>query len=173
VPRAMLLLKAKDLAAPGVRGCVLRRFARAGIAEERLVLRGWEEATETHYAHYNHVDIAVDTYPYNGATTTCEALWMGVPVVTLKGPTHASRMGASIVAAAGLADLVTETRERYVEKCADLASDWTRLGEMRAGLRARLRASPLMDGGAFTRALEAEYRRMWRSWCAQQRAAVA
>lgn len=173
VPRAMLLLKAKDLAAPGVRACVLQRFARAGIAEEQLALRGWEEATESHYAQYNRVDIAVDTYPYNGATTTCEALWMGVPVVTLRGPTHASRMGASILAAAGLPDLVMASRERYVQKCVELAADWPHLDDMRTGLRARLRASPLMDGAAFARALEAQYRRMWQSWCAREPAAIA
>lgn len=168
VPGAVLMLKAKSLADARMRERIRQQFARLGVAAERLLLQGWEAETANHLALYNKVDIAVDTYPYNGATTTCEALWMGVPVVTLRGPTHASRMGASLLTAAGLGELIAATPERYVETCVELAADLARLEAMRVGLRARVRDSALMDEAGFTRALETEYRRMWRAWCVRQ-----
>jgi len=168
VPGARLLLKAGGLGDATTRARLLDCFTRLGIAGERLFLRGAERKIEDHLAFYNRVDIALDTFPYNGATTTCEALWMGVPVVSLKGATHASRMGASLLAAAGLESLIAVTPGEYVKKCAELASDTERLAAMRAGMRARLRASPLMDESGFARALEQQYRAMWRAWCEQQ-----
>jgi len=147
---------------------VLDRFAALGVAGGRIELQGWEPSAAGHFSAYNHVDIALDTYPYNGATTTCEALWMGVPVVTLRGATHASRMAASILAAAGLHEFITESEDAYVETCARLAEDLERLDALRAGLRGLLRESPLTDRPGFTRALELEYRRMWRAWCARR-----
>lgn len=165
VPGARLFLKAKDLSRPGIGERVLDRFADLGVASDRIELQGWEPSTVDHFSAYNRVDIALDTYPYNGATTTCEALWMGVPVVTLKGATHASRMAASILAAAGLRELITESEDAYVETCTRLAGDLEKLAALRAGLRGRLRESPLTDAPGFTRELELEYRKMWRAWC--------
>ena len=165
LPRARLLLKTKDLSMDRVCRRVRERLEAFGIDGGRVALQGWAQTAESHLSIYGQVDIALDTYPYNGATTTCEALWMGVPVVTLKGATHASRMAASILAATGLHELVADTPEKYVEICIGLASNLERLESMRAGLRERLHVSPLMDGAAFTKALESEYRSMWHSWC--------
>jgi predicted O-linked N-acetylglucosamine transferase (SPINDLY family) len=165
LPGSRLMIKAKSLADASVRERLLERFGAHGIGAERLVLRGWQVEVGGQLALYGEVDIGLDTYPYNGATTTCEALWMGVPVVTLCGRTHASRMGRSLLKAAGLGELVAETPEGYVQAVLTLAQDRERLAGLRAGLRERLRASALMDEPAHARALEAAYRHMWRQWC--------
>ena len=107
---------------------------------------------------YEGVDIALDTYPYNGTTTTCEALWMGVPVVTRAGEVHMSRVGASLLHAAGLGDLVAHDAVDYVETVVALACDQERRRELRAILRRRLEESTLLDHAGFTRKLEQVYR---------------
>ncbi len=168
VPGSHLVIKSAPLAEKAIADDVRRRFADLGLAPERLSLSGWKESLEDHLQSYRDVDIGLDSYPYNGATTTCEALWMGVPVVSLAGETHASRMGRSILHAAGLDELVAQTQDRYAEIAIGLARDPGRLEKMRSGLRERMRQSPLMDAAAFTRDLESAYRAMWRSWCAAQ-----
>jgi predicted O-linked N-acetylglucosamine transferase (SPINDLY family) len=117
-------------------------------------------------ATYRDLDIALDCFPYGGTTTTCEALWMGVPVVTMAGRPHASRVGMSILRAVGLGDLVTTTQGEYVAACARLAADRARLVELRAGLRGRVRASPLGDARGLAAAIETAYKELWRRWCA-------
>jgi predicted O-linked N-acetylglucosamine transferase (SPINDLY family) len=170
VPGSRLMIKAKSLADESVRGRLLERLAALGVGEARLILRGWQEEVGGQLALYNEVDIGLDTYPYNGATTTCEALWMGVPVVSLSGATHASRMGRSILKAAGLGEWVAETAQGYVAHAVRLAGERTQLAELRSTLRGRLRASALMDERGFTRNLEHAYRQMWRQWCGEQAA---
>ena len=118
-----------------------------------------------HLALYNRMDIGLDTFPYNGATTTCEAIWMGVPVITLAGQTHVSRLGASILSSVGLPELIAESSEDYLKKGVQLAGDPGRLRALRNNLRARMARSPLMDANGFTRSLEAAYRKMWQRWC--------
>jgi predicted O-linked N-acetylglucosamine transferase (SPINDLY family) len=113
------------------------------------------------------VDIGLDSFPYNGATTTCEALWMGVPVVSLRGCTHAGRMGASVLGAAGLGEWVARDEREYVELAVGWAGRLEELSELRAGMRERLRGSALLDEAGFVRGLEAAYRRMWEKWCAK------
>ena len=115
------------------------------------------------------LDIILDTFPYTGGTTTCHALWMGVPVVSLTGNTATSRGGASLLHAAGLDELVADTPDEYLELAAALAHDRPRLAALRAGMRDRMMASPLMDAERFTRNLEEAYRAMWVSWCGRQR----
>ena len=107
------------------------------------------------------MDVALDTFPYHGHTTTCEALWMGVPVVTLAGRTHLSRVGVSIMRRIGLDELVAATPDEYVRKALALAGDLEKLRALRAGLRQRMRASPLLDAAGFARALESAYGKMW------------
>jgi predicted O-linked N-acetylglucosamine transferase (SPINDLY family) len=160
VPDATLFLKARALGDDATAQAVRQRFANAGVDPGRLRLAGWA-ADDTHLGLYADVDIALDTWPYNGATTTCQALWMGVPVVSLTGPTHAARMGLSILNAVGLSELVTANQDEYVKRCVELASAPARLQALRAGLRERMAASPLMDGVAFTVGLERLYRRAW------------
>jgi protein O-GlcNAc transferase len=160
VPGSRLMLKSKPLVDEKTRDDVAGRLEAAGIARERLALTGWKVDKLDHLASYGAVDIALDTGPYNGATTTCEALWMGVPVVTFPGRTAASRMGSSILAAAGLDELIASNEEEYVERVVGLAARVEHLAELRAALRERLRRSRLMDAAHFTRALERAYLRM-------------
>jgi predicted O-linked N-acetylglucosamine transferase (SPINDLY family) len=169
LPDSKLFLKTKSLADAQMQGRVIAAFAGHGIAASRLLLRGWEAQTRHHLDHYNEVDIALDPAPYNGVTTTCEALLMGVPVVVLRGDTHLSRMGASLLVAAGLAELIAETPAGYLQKCLLLAGDPAALAGLRAQLRGRVAASALMNEAGFTRALEREYRGMWLTWCQRQR----
>lgn len=154
LPESQLFVKTRALNDAAVRAKILDDFGIEGIPAERLRLSGWSATGTEHFAAYNSVDVALDCHPYNGATTTCEALWMGVPVVSLAGRTHASRMGLSILTAAGLAELAVADEEGFVARCAALAGDRERLRELRSGMRERLRASPLMDEAAHTRALE-------------------
>ncbi len=163
VPGSRLLLKAKPLRFASVQGRVAERFARAGIDASRLTLRAWEASVDDHLAAYDGVDIALDSFPYNGTTTTCEALWMGVPVVTLRGDRHASRVGASLLRSVGLDELIAEDAADYVRRAGALAVDRARLAGLRAGLRERLKGSPLMDEEGFVRELEAAYASMWQA----------
>jgi predicted O-linked N-acetylglucosamine transferase (SPINDLY family) len=118
-----------------------------------------------HLTAYARIDLALDTFPYNGATTTCDALWMGVPTVTLAGGTHAGRIGVSLLHAIGLDEMVAQSPRQYIEIAAALAADSARLAELRRGMRARVESSPLREPIGITRAIEAEYRTMWRTWC--------
>ena len=119
-----------------------------------------------HLGLYCEVDIALDPDPYNGTTTSCEALWMGVPVVTLSGTRHASRVGASLLTRLDLTELIAADSETYIRTAIALGLDVDRLAQLRAGLRARMQASPLLDAPGFARAMEAAYRRLWQRYCA-------
>jgi predicted O-linked N-acetylglucosamine transferase (SPINDLY family) len=161
-----IYLKSIGLSAPSVRQRIVREFVSRGIGAERLIVAGFMDNPREHYAAYTRVDIALDTFPYHGTTTTCDALWMGVPVITLAGSAHVSRVGASLLHQVGLDELVADSPERYVELAKNLATDVARLTELRATLRQRMSASPLMDGPGFARDVEAAYREVWRAWCA-------
>jgi protein O-GlcNAc transferase len=165
VPGSRLLVKGYSLADPGTRHLLLERFKGHGIAADRLELHGNTPSYRDHLALYGRVDIALDTFPYNGTTTTCEALWMGVPVVTLMGGTHRSRVGASLLRNVGLEGLVAHDAPSYREAAAALASDTERLEELRRSLRQTMAASPLTDGAGFTRDLEGAFREIWQRWC--------
>ena len=117
-------------------------------------MSGWVREQAGHFAAYREIDIALDTFPYNGATTTCEALWMGVPVVSLSGRTHASRMGRSILSAAGLADFCAESEKDFVRIARSLSADATALARLRGGLRAQLCRSALTLAERFARDFE-------------------
>ena len=163
VPLSRLLLKARPLSFPHIAQAVRERFRRAGIDPARLELRGWEAGVKDHLAIYGAVDIALDSFPYNGATTTCEALWMGVPVVSIVGDRHAGRVGSSLLNAMGMGEYVAHDVEEYVAICARVAGDLSRLAELRRDLRDRMRRSPLMDEARVTRALEQAYLQAWES----------
>ncbi len=171
LPEARLLLKGPQFGDATARALLLARLAERGVAAERVELMAWLPDKAAHLAVYDRIDVALDPFPYNGATTTCEALWMGVPVVTLRGDRHAGRVGASLLSQIGLTDLVADSVENYVEIAAALAGDRERLTDLRGSLRPRMAASPLCDGPAFARKIEAAFRRMWRGWCEAQAAA--
>jgi protein O-GlcNAc transferase len=165
VPESRLLLKTKALTDPGTRKRVHDLFLDQGITEDRLELLVMVPDTRGHLGVYDRIDIALDTFPYNGTTTTVEALWMGVPTVTLTGNRHASRVGASLLHVVGLDELIAASPEEYVERAVALAKDPAKLSDLRSGMRDRLRASRLLDADAFTKTLEDAYRQMWRTWC--------
>jgi predicted O-linked N-acetylglucosamine transferase (SPINDLY family) len=167
VPRARLMLKARVLDDADARAHVAARFAAHAVAAERLILLGHIKSPAGHLAAYHQADIALDPVPYNGTTTSCEALWMGVPVVTQADDRHSGRVGASLLHAAGLSDWVTESPEAYVALAAAKATDVAALRTLRAGLRERLRRTPLFNPVRLTRELEAAYRGAWRRWCAE------
>jgi predicted O-linked N-acetylglucosamine transferase (SPINDLY family) len=166
VPGSRLLLKARALAAASVQARVRAILAAEGIAPERVELGGWRMTAREHLALYQRVAIALDPFPYQGTTTTCEALWMGVPVVSLAGRTHVARVGVSLLSNVGLPELIAQSEAEYVRIAVALAQDRRRLEELRAGLRQRMRASPLLDWPRFARQMEGAYREMWRTWCA-------
>ena len=165
VPNARLLVKGFHTDGGLSRGRLNDLLTGQGIAPERFDLRAASPTPQEHFAAYGEVDVALDTAPYNGTATTCEAMWSGVPTVALRGDRHAARVGASLMAAAGLRELVAESPAEYVAKAVGLAGDLERLATLRATLRERMRASPLTDAATFARAMEAAYRTMWRRWC--------
>jgi predicted O-linked N-acetylglucosamine transferase (SPINDLY family) len=163
VPGSRLAMKNISMDAAHVREHLRTALARAGIEAARLELLSPSATPMEHLERYNAVDIGLDPFPYNGTTTTCDALWMGVPVVALEGRSHVGRVGVSLLNNAGLAQLVARDGDDYVEIAARLAGDLPRLASLRGALRERLRASPLMDAPRFTRHLEAAYADMWRA----------
>ena len=138
-----------------------RAFAAAGVDPDRLDFTG-RIAHAEYLAQYNRIDLGLDTFPFAGGTTTLDAAWMGVPVVTLSGGTALHRGGVSIAMNLGLPEFVARSPDEFVHRAAQLAGDPDRLGRLRAGLRARLEASPLGDGPRFVRHLEAAFREAWK-----------
>ena len=167
-PHAQLYLKYKPFGNPGVQQRYLSLFARHDIAPERIRFAGRSPRHEF-LAAYHEVDIALDPFPYNGGVTTIEALLMGVPVVSLRGDRFVSHVGESIMMNLGLEEFVADTEEAYIAKAASLAADLPRLAGLRRQLRAKLLDSPLCDAAAFTRNLDAAYRKMWETWCQTQK----
>jgi predicted O-linked N-acetylglucosamine transferase (SPINDLY family) len=166
VPDSRLLLKARGLGSDGVRARIAAAFAVRGVeAAKRVELMGHELFSVDHLQVYNRVDIALDTFPYNGTTTTCEALWMGTPVVTFEGRCHAGRVGASILTHAGLAELVAQDRQGYIDRAVSLGKDLEETARVRRGLRERFARSAVMDAGRLARGLEKLYREAWIKYC--------
>ena len=165
VSRSRLVLKCRGLNSAAARESVRQAFAAAGVEDHRVELLGPLLSRTDHLRAYDRIDIALDTFPYCGTTTTCEALWMGVPVITLAGPTHVSRVGASLLAAAGLDGhdapaLVAADEEQYVALAVRLAEDVESLSALRAQMRQRMLASALCDRGRLVKAVESAYQRM-------------
>jgi protein O-GlcNAc transferase len=165
LPRARLLLKGAPFADETTCDLFRARFASHGIDAGRLVLRAWTADTGSHLGSYGEVDVALDAFPYNGTTTTCEALWMGVPVVTLRGDRHAGRVGTSLLSRIGLDELIASDEAHYIDIGAGLAADPVRLAELSHSLRQRLQGSSLCDAAAFARRYEAALRHLWRCRC--------
>lgn len=168
VPNARLILKGWHFGDLAIRHRYLNGFAAAGIAPERVDLRPMIAGMVEHLRLYHEVDIALDPFPYNGTTTTCEALWMGVPVVTLVGDRHVARVGLSLLWQIGLTALAAADRAAYIRIARDLAGNVEALNRLRLGMRERMQRSTLMDAPRFARTFEAALRTMWRTWCAEQ-----
>jgi len=168
VPDARLLLKGRPFGDPEAQGLYLSRFAERGIGTDRITLVGHVESAAHHLELYSQVDIALDPFPYNGTTTTCEALWMGVPVVALMGDRHSSRVSASLLSEIGLNELVGKDVEAYIEIAVSLTTNIERLENLRRTLRPRMASSSLCDGKSFAQKIEVAFRQMWLRWCNNQ-----
>ena len=164
VPGSRLLL-AVGSSDCGVIETVRRRLGDMGLPADRLDLVGKARTRREYFERFGRIDVALDTFPFNGITTTCDGLWMGVPAVSLAGATSVSRAGRSILRAAGLGDLAAGTPGQFVDAAARLARDPPRLRNLRLGMRRRMLDSPLTDHAGFTRRLEEAYRAMWGEWC--------
>ena len=161
VPEARLLVYAR---AEPHRDRVRRALRDAGLDEARAAFVGYQSLAD-YLATYREIDVALDPHPYGGGTTSCDALWMGVPVVTLAGRTAVSRAGTTLLCNVDLDDLVARSAEQYIDLAAKLIRDAGRLAELRRDLRARLESSPIMDARQFARDFEAALKYGWRAWC--------
>ncbi len=163
-PGSRLLLKYRGLDDTGLRDRLIAAFAERGIHPDRLDIEGWTPQHASLFA-YGRVDLALDTFPYGGNTTTCEALWMGVPVVTFPGSTFASRHGLTHLSNTGLTDSLAPDLAGFIDRAVELAGDPDRLAALRAAARPRMAASPLCDGPRFAGNLLAALRSPWQQWC--------
>jgi predicted O-linked N-acetylglucosamine transferase (SPINDLY family) len=164
-PRSKLILKAGELNNAAIRERVVEHFTQAGVAADRIIMQGgtsWHE----HMQAYHQIDIALDPFPQGGGVTALEGLMMGVPMITLRWPTIAGRISASIMKTLGLPDWIAETPEEYVELAIQKAGDLQSLAERRQQLRGIFTSSVIGDQVAYARAVEQEYRQLWREWCA-------
>jgi predicted O-linked N-acetylglucosamine transferase (SPINDLY family) len=161
VPEAQLLVYART---EGHRDRVRRALRDADVDESRAAFVGRQPLAD-YLETYRRIDVALDPHPYCGGTTTCDALWMGVPVVSLTGRTAVSRAGATLLAHVGLERLVARTREQYVELAAALIRDAPGLAALRRELRDRIESSPVMNAPQFARDVEAAFRTVWQAWC--------
>ena len=164
IPNSDLVIKSKQLSDDATRGRFLEAFSREGITPDRLKVYGLLPDMAAHMSLYDAIDIGLDPFPYNGTTTTCEALWMGVPVIALKGQVHASRVSASILNRVKLDDFVADSEEAYVELAIEKAKHMDALNDIRLNLREVMKASPLCNAQNFTRELEASFQKMWRTY---------
>ena len=170
IPNARLLLEIIGIDGEDFRRETEARLQRLGLPLDRVILE--PRKRENQFVLYNKIDIALDPFPFNGGTTTMDALWMGVPVVTLAGEYFTSRMGVTILTNTGLPDLIAATEDDYVEIAVGLATNPDRLRGTRHELRKRVTESRMMDHAAFARDMEEALRGMWRLWCEQQTASA-
>ncbi len=166
VENSRLLIKNKPMSFDETRDEVIRRFTDLDIDRSRIVAAGTTESISEHLAMYNEIDLALDTFPYTGTTTTCEALWMGVPVLTFEGNTHAHRVSASILRTIGREDLCTPNIEGFIQRAIELGNNGVLPRESREKLRLRVAESPLCDHAAFASKYEKACAAMWTDWCA-------
>lgn len=162
VPGSRLLLKTRQLADPREQQAITQRFASCGVGAERLLLEGPSPRAEL-LAAYGRVDMALDPFPYPGGTTSAEALWMGVPVLTRRGDRFLSHVGESVLTNAGLPDWIADGDDDYIARARAFAGNVAALAQLRAGLRARVQASPLFDAPRFARHFEEALWGMWQS----------
>jgi predicted O-linked N-acetylglucosamine transferase (SPINDLY family) len=168
-PEARMIIKTGGLGDLKTRRNMQNLFFQHGISDERLYLFAKDENFNQHLLRYNDVDICLDTFPYNGTTTTCEALWMGVPTISIRGARHAARVGASLLTNVGLEQLIVADEDEYCRLAVQLSADISVIESLRAGLRRRVTESPLLDGLGLTRAIESEFKSVWSIWCSDSK----
>ncbi|WP_449537802.1 O-linked N-acetylglucosamine transferase, SPINDLY family protein [Ferdinandcohnia sp. Marseille-Q9671] len=168
VPDSKLLLKDKIFGDQKIVKGVLVRFEKLGMDLRRLEIIPWTNSSTSHLDIYNEVDIGLDTYPYNGTTTTCEAMFMGVPVITLAGEKHSSRVGLSLLSNVGLDNLISYSSEDYIETSVNLALNSEKLKSIKRSLRSQMQKSPLMNASNFVPKLEQIYKFIYYKYCLTQ-----
>jgi protein O-GlcNAc transferase len=168
VPDSRLLLKNNQLNDTSIQEATRTRFEAHGINPLRIILKSHVIDKKEHFLTYQEMDISLDTFPYSGGTTTIEAIWMGTPVVTLKGDRFISHLGESILHNVELADWIADTTDDYVEKAVASASDLEKLSYLRESLRDQLIISPVCDATRFAGNLEDAFRGMWKEWCSKK-----
>lgn len=164
VPNAKLSLKNNSFDDADIRKDYHKRFEDLGISEDRLIFAGFSPIDE-YLKAYNHVDIGLDPFPYNGGTTTLDSLWMGVPMIALRGDRLIGHVGESLLAAVGLEEFIAANKAEYVAKAVAFANDIPKLAAIRAKLRPTLAATPNTNPVQFTQGLESAFRDIWREWC--------
>lgn len=164
VPNSRLLIKNAQLTDPVLQERLRDQIVLHGVDGERIELLG-RTSKEVHMASFGRVDIALDTFPYQGTTTTCDTLWMGIPVIALAGKSHVSRVGVSLLTRIGLSELITQTEDEYIDSAVHLAGNPERLKYLRNNLRNMFVDSGLNNGREFTRTVELVYRKLWQRWC--------
>ena len=164
VPNSHLLLKSKQLSDSSTKSRYLELFKEEGISEDRLELHSWMPEKDGHLRLYGHVDIGLDPFPYNGTTTTCEALWMGTPVITILGDRHVSRVGASILTHVGLEEFIATDIDEYINMAIKYANNMDSIKSIRAGLRHNMKNSDLCNADAFARDVEKALDEMWNQY---------
>lgn len=164
VPDSRILLKGNKMHEKFVQEHIFSAFEKHGIAKERVLIEGGEKHQQFLNV-YNRIDIALDPHPYTGGLTTCEALWMGVPVVTLPGDTFAGRHAATHLTHAGMPEFIARDEQDYIDIAVKWASDLDALAKLRAGMRKHVAKTPLVDGPRFAKNLEIALRHMWNDWC--------
>lgn len=165
VEHSRLILKAAPLTDKSTRGGLRERFAAHGIEADRLTFLGNQPTLAEHLEWYRKVDVALDSLPFEGLSQTCDALWLGVPVITMAGHTSASRTGAALLMQMGLEKLVANSETGYIRRAAQLAKDHQVLASLRKALRKRMSKSPLCDEAGFAADVGAAFRGMWKAWC--------
>jgi len=159
-----LILKSKQFADTALTTRFLNLFEKEGILNDRISIYAKIPNNEQHLSLYNSIDIALDPFPYNGTTTTCEALWMGVPTITLKGNKHSNRVGASIMTHVGLEEFIAENEQDYINTAKNLSNHTENLAKIRSGLRQQMKNSPLCDDKLFARSIEKVYIDLWEKY---------
>jgi protein O-GlcNAc transferase len=167
-PGSQLISRAKPFSIPEERERFVRHFTQRGIEASRIKPLAYLPDPARHLEVYNDIDIHLDSMPYTGGTTTCDALWMGVPVITLRGDRPSARLGASVLERVGLQEMIAYDAIHYAQLAVNLANDKPRLAALRGGMRARFVGSPLHDGRLFAQEFDGACRAIWREWCARQ-----
>ncbi|HYW36331.1 MAG TPA: FkbM family methyltransferase, partial [Balneolaceae bacterium] len=163
LPDSRLMLKSKQYETSALKKRVIEKLSKSGISKDRLIFKG-QTPHRDHLSKYSQIDIALDPWPYSGGLTTCEALWMGVPVITKPGPTFAGRHAKTHLTNAGFSEWVVDTWQEYIETSVSLAEDWERLEELRFAMREQVNNSPLCDGRRFGAHLSEALHKIWNQW---------
>ncbi len=168
LPESTIIFKTRTLKDKSAAANLRKRFSRNQITPQRILIYSDNFTSADHFLAYNQVDIALDPFPYNGTTTTCDALWMGIPVISLRGKTHAARVGATLLQTINCPELIADSKTEYVNKAINLAQDSKQLQNYHHNIRSLMQNSPLMDAAEFALNFSQALQNRWREWHSQR-----